>query len=199
MADLNAVLDYWFGDNPDDLAVINQYGKLWFGKDAQVDQELQDRFGHLVKEIGAEQIEIDSQSPRATLAKVILLDQFTRNIFRGRAEAFAYDPVALALAENLINCGAEQSLRPLERVFLYLPLEHSENLTHQEHCVKLYRALIDAVPPGWRKSFSGFLDYAVRHRDIVVRFGRFPHRNSILGRESTPEELSFLQQPGSSF
>ncbi|MCY1012744.1 DUF924 domain-containing protein [Nannocystis pusilla] len=124
------------------------------------------------------------------MALVILLDQFPRNMFRGTPEAFASDAKAREVANAALDAGHEHALTQEERLFLYLPLEHSEELADQERCVELMRALDET--PMW-------LDYAVRHRDVIARFGRFPHRNAVLGRESTAEECEFLMQPGSSF
>jgi uncharacterized protein (DUF924 family) len=121
---------------------------------------------------------------------VILLDQFPRNMFRGTAEAFASDAKAREIANLALESGHDHDLAQEERLFLYLPLEHSEELADQERCVELMRALDET--PLWH-------DYAVRHRDIIARFGRFPHRNAVLGRDSTAEECEFLMQPGSSF
>ncbi|WP_338089144.1 DUF924 family protein [Nannocystis pusilla] len=129
-------------------------------------------------------------APRGALALVILLDQFPRNMFRGTPEAFASDAKAREVANAALDAGHEHALTQEERLFLYLPLEHSEELADQERCVELMRALDET--PMW-------LDYAVRHRDVIARFGRFPHRNAVLGRESTAEECEFLMQPGSSF
>lgn len=130
----------------------------------------------------------------APLAELLLLDQFTRNVFRGTPRAFAGDARALVLARQLVDSGAHLALHPLERAFAYLPFEHAEDLAMQDRSVALFEALATGDP-----YFDDTLDYARRHRDIVQRFGRFPHRNAILGRASTPDEIAFLQQPGSSF
>ena len=130
----------------------------------------------------------------APLAELLLLDQFTRNVFRGTPRAFAGDARALALAQALVDSGAHLALHPLERAFAYLPFEHAEDRAAQERGVALFAALATGDP-----YFDDTLDYARRHRDIVQRFGRFPHRNAIIGRPSTPDETAFLQQPGSSF
>jgi uncharacterized protein (DUF924 family) len=131
--------------------------------------------------------------PDGALTLAILLDQFPRNLFRGRPEAFAQDAKARATAQAAIARGFDQLLAPVERVFIYLPFEHSEALDDQHRSVALFESL-PAVP--WR---AEQIDYAARHRDIIARFGRFPHRNAALGRVSAAEEAAFLQQPGSSF
>ena len=123
------------------------------------------------------------------MALVILLDQFPRNLFRGQARAFAGDARALALAKRAVAAGLDEAMPRAHRLFLYMPFEHSEDLADQETCIERMTALGSA----------GYLDYARRHRDIIARFGRFPHRNAALGRDSTAEEIAFLKEPGSSF
>ncbi len=200
MAAVDEILHYWFGDNDDDLQVLNNYGKLWFGKDHQLDREIKGRFGDLVGKANREGVlEGEEPAPKRSLATILLLDQFTRNIYRGEARAFASDPVALKLALEALKLGYDRLLRPIERVFLYLPLEHSEELAHQNRSVELFAQLKREVPEQQQAAFDGFLDYAIRHQLIIERFGRFPHRNQVLGRESTAEEIKFLQQPNSSF
>ncbi len=130
------------------------------------------------------------------LARILLLDQFTRNAFRDTPRAFAGDAQALALAESLVAAGRDKNLTPHQRWFAYLPFEHSESLLDQERSVALYSGLRREMQ---NETFDGVYDYALRHREIIARFGRFPHRNAILGRASTAEEIVFLGQPGSSF
>ena len=194
------ILTYWFGDCPDDLLVLEQKRALWFGKDEQLDRDIAARFGAWV--VAATQQELvlgNGSSSRRCLATIILLDQFTRNIYRADARAFASDELALQLALDALSAGYDRQLRPIERVFIYLPLEHAEQLELQERSVGLFKKLSQDVPEPMRPAFAGFLDYAVRHRDIIARFGRFPHRNKILGRVSSAEESEFLKQPNSSF
>lgn len=194
------ILSFWFGDSNDDQLVLQQQGKLWFGKDDQIDSQIRARFGALVELTARQGLLAGDESPaRRYLATILLLDQFTRNIYRGEARAFAGDQVALELALDALKSGYDQALRPIERVFIYLPLEHSENLALQNRSVELFSQLKNRVPERCRPAFAGFLDYAVRHQVIIARFGRFPHRNAILGRESTAEEKTFLRQPNSSF
>ncbi len=189
---------FWFGESDSDSETIRQNGQLWFGKDAQVDQEIYDRFADLIELASRQKIESDGLRPHLQLAVILLLDQFTRNIFRNDPRSFASDPLARLLAQELIGQSDEQ-LRPIERVFLYLPLEHSEELADQKRSVELFRDLHGSVPADVKESFAKFYDYALRHYEIIARFGRFPHRNTILGRTSTAEEIEFLSQPGSSF
>jgi uncharacterized protein (DUF924 family) len=189
---------YWFDDSDSDLEVIARKGKIWFGKDELVDRYIRDRFSDLIESAAHRQIETAGLKPQLRLAVILLLDQFTRNIYRNDPRSFASDPLARTMARDLLACSAER-LRPIEKVFLYLPLEHSEDLVDQEDSVALFYQLHDSAAENLREAFGGFLDYALRHRDIIARFGRFPHRNKILGRNSTAEEIEFLSQPGSSF
>ena len=186
-ADSAEVLGFWFGAPP--LVTRAE----WFRKDPAFDETIRARFGARVDDA------IDGRLPAPqgaedTLARLILLDQFPRNLFRGQARAFAGDAQALALALGLIDSGAERALHPLQRWFVYLPLEHAEDLPLQDRCVALIAALAAEAP-----GFDGALDYAERHRDVIRRFGRFPHRNAALGRESSAEELAYLATPGSGF
>ncbi|NVB42349.1 DUF924 domain-containing protein [Pseudenhygromyxa sp. WMMC2535] len=193
------ILSFWF---PDDRARANA---LWWGKDPALDAEIRARFGQTRARAKAGELDHWARSPRGRLAVIIVLDQFSRNLFRGDPETHAADEHALTLALEGIAAGDDRALRPIERLFMYMPLEHAEALEHQERCVQLVRALADevAAEPGVdtprRDRFASYVDFAIRHRDIVARFGRFPHRNALLGRESTPEELAFLEQPNSSF
>lgn len=188
------VLKFWFGDPQSRDASYRQRRKLWFGKDPEFDQAVTARFRPLYNRAVAGTLESWRTTPQAALALVIVLDQFPRNMFRGTPEAFATDNQALWVAKEAIELGYGQFLEPMQRIFLYLPLEHSENLEDQIEAVALFQILCDTNP-----ELSDTFDYAVRHKDVIEKFGRFPHRNAILGRESTPEEIEFLQQPGSSF
>jgi uncharacterized protein (DUF924 family) len=193
------ILSYWFGNEAGDAGTAKAQRKLWWAKDAAVDADIRTRFGDLVKAAAAGAHDDWMATPRGRLALILLFDQFPRNMYRDTPQAFAYDPLACRLALDGIAGGVERSLRPIERVFFYLPLEHAESLPLQERCVALFTALAAAAPDADKDMFSGYVDFAVRHRDIIRRFGRFPHRNRILDRTSTPEEIAFLQQPGSSF
>ena len=195
MVDYQKILSYWFGNDPDDLAVIQRQSTLWFGKSEQVDRQIQQLFEPMIDSVVRDRVLL----PRDSLAQIVLLDQFTRNIYRGQLRAFAFDSIALQMVLEGLEREEDRQLRPVERVFYYLPLEHSEKLENQNRSVDLYQALADEVPDDWQEAFDGFLDYAIRHQVIIERFGRFPHRNAILGRSSTPAEIEFLSQPGSSF
>ncbi len=161
----------------------------WFKKSDETDTKIGTRFLKTYKYVSESSNEDLVSSGRQVLAAVIVLDQFPRNLFRGHAQSFATDAKALALANRAIEAGYDQKMTLNERVVLYLPFEHSEDLANQYRAVSLISALDN----------ENFTQYAIAHRDVIERFGRFPHRNSILGRQSTPEELAYLAEPGSGF
>jgi len=181
------VLDFWFGRGAD----LGKRHKRWFEKDAAFDAEIAGRFLHVYEALTRSPAWLDQ--PRPCLARIVVLDQFPRQMFRGKPRAFISDPLALEAARWTVEQGYDRGLLPVERLFVYLPFEHSESLADQERACEL-TAPLAAFP-----ETNDVLRYAIAHRDIIRRFGRFPHRNAILGRTSTPEELEFLKQPGSSF
>ncbi|MEO7325833.1 MAG: DUF924 family protein [Dokdonella sp.] len=193
------LLQFWFGTRAADADVILDRGSLWFGGGADVDASIRTRFGELREAAIAGVLDDWLAFAHGRLALVILVDQFSRNLFRADAHAFAHDGLARTWCEHALDSGIDRALRPVERVFFYLPLEHSEVLADQQRSVALFRALLDEVDAGARTAFANYLDYAERHRDIITRFGRFPHRNAMLGRASTASEIEFLGQSGSSF
>jgi uncharacterized protein (DUF924 family) len=174
------VLSFWFAPAS---------RPCWFESEKGFDREIEERFLSLIEAAARGELEPWAETPRGALALCILLDQFPRNVWRGTPRAFASDAEARRVAGAALAAGHDRKLEADERLFLYLPFEHSEDLADQERSVALFHDLGDAEQ----------LDYAVRHHDIIARFGRFPHRNRVLGRVSTPEEQAFLQQPGSSF
>ena len=178
MADYRAeeVLRFWF----------SQDAKRWFEKNATFDAEIRSRFLPLYEELSGNQEWL--AQPDDCLARIVALDQFPRNRFRNTPRAFAADPVALAAAKHAVARGYDRGLLDVEKQFIYLPFEHSESLADQEKACELMRPLGDDL-----------YDWALRHKRIIERFGRFPHRNEILGRASTSEEIEFLRQPGSGF
>ena len=192
--DARAVLDFWFG--APGSATDGKPRDEWFRKCDAFDRAIEHRFAPLIESaLDGGLRGWDGQADTA-LARILLLDQFTRNIYRGTPRAFAGDPLALQIAEALVAAGRDKNLTPWQRWFAYLPFEHSESLLDQERSVALYAALRREMQ---HEAFDSALDYAERHRAIILRFGRFPHRNAILGRTSTAEEVDFLTQPGSSF
>ena len=188
----------WFGGKADDAASDRQ-SKLWCGKSAETDAELAERFTPLVEAARAGALDDWAETPQGTLALILLTDQLPRNIYRGTGAAFASDARARAVAVAALDRGWDRQLLPIERVFIYLPLEHAESMADQERSVALYTRLFQEAPEKQLERYRNFLTFALRHRRVIERFGRFPHRNAILGRESTPEEIAFLQEPGSSF
>ena len=177
---IDEVLAFWFEElTPDD----------WFGGGEAVDARIRDRFLALHEALREEVPESWRATARGVLAAVIALDQFPRNLYRGDGQAFAADPAALALATEAIERGLDQAMSNDERKFFYLPFEHSEDPAVQARSVELFATLEN----------EDTLGYALRHKEIIDRFGRFPHRNEVLGRESTPEEIEFLKEPDSSF
>jgi uncharacterized protein (DUF924 family) len=177
------ILDFWFGGDR----------KAWFEKNPAFDEEIRCRFLSVYEQALEEKLETWKQAPGSCLARVILLDQFPRNMFRGSAKAFAADSLARDAARVILGNGWDKAMTPDERMFAYLPFEHSESLADQERCLALMQEI--AVFP----ETADLPKWAEAHLGIIRRFGRFPHRNEALGRASTPEEVEFLKQPGSSF
>jgi len=194
-----SVLAFWFGKPGSAGEVAGRQRKLWFGKSPANDRAVIERFAATLTAATAGQLDHWARTPHGRLALVIVLDQFPHHIHRDLPQAFATDPQSLALSLAALKTGEDRQLAPIERVFLYLPLEHAESLDMQERSVSLYEQLAHEAAADERVLFEGFLDYARKHRDVVACFGRFPHRNEILGRPSTPDELEFLKQPGSRF
>lgn len=194
MERVEEVLGFWFGDPEDAAGEYGRQRQVWFKKDPAFDDIIRQRFLRDVEQAMGGALEAWRDQPRPCLALVLLLDQLPRNLFRGDARSFASDRAALAAAYHALDQGYDQQVIPVERVFFYLPLEHSENLADQDRSVALVRSL-HATHSG----FESALDYALRHREVIQRFGRFPHRNEVLGRETTPAEADFLRQPGSRF
>jgi uncharacterized protein (DUF924 family) len=191
MSPPETILEFWFGDRS-----TNEYGKprqVWFQKKPEFDETVRSRFLDDYQAAASGQYDDWTNDPRTTLALILLLDQFPRNLFRDRPEAFATDTKALEIAKDAIARGFDRQLLPVERWFVYLPFEHSENLENQRRSVEFFHQL-EGDPDS-----ATTIDYADRHFQVIERFGRFPHRNQILGRPNTPEEAEFLQQPGSSF
>lgn len=199
------LLFFWFGPRPYTAARVQQHSRLWFGApDApeltpQTDELIRERYADVT--LAAERGELSAweSSPRRRLALILLLDQFSRNMYRGSARAFAQDLQALSLTVSGMQIGADAALDPVERLFFYMPLMHAENLDVQEESVAAFRRLLEEAPAELRRTFEGNLRSAVLHRDIITRFGRFPRRNRALGRESTPDEVEWLATEGDEF
>lgn len=186
------ILDFWF--LPATAPGHGQARAEWFRKDPTFDAQIRHHFGALLEQALAGGLTHWDVSPPGALARILLLDQFTRNAFRDSARAFAGDALALAGAQAVVASGADIQLAPLQRWFVYLPFEHAENLALQERSVMLFSQLQQDSG-----DFAAALDYALRHRAVIARYGRFPHRNSILDRASSADELEYLRQPGAGF
>lgn len=184
---------FWFGELDESGLCASDHHALWFGASAATDALCHEQFGAPLALARQGQLQDWAQTDRGLIALVVLLDQFSRNIHRGTAQAFAGDPLALALARDAIDSSRHLRLPWIHRVFLYLPLEHCEDLAAQDQCVALFEELARLTG---HPQFAGFLRYAIAHREVIAQFGRFPHRNAALGRTSSAAELSFLQEHG---
>jgi uncharacterized protein (DUF924 family) len=191
VATWSEVLEFWFGapNAPDH----GEPRDAWFEKSAEFDAEVRDRF--VGTWVAAAQHQLDGwlDEPQSALALIIVLDQFPRNMFRASAKAFVADRQAQSIADRFVSRGWDRDLKPAHRWFVYLPFEHAESLPMQERSMALFAGLVDHA------GSASAIDFARRHYEVIKRFGRFPHRNAILGRDSTPAELEFLKQPGSGF
>ncbi len=194
------VLAFWFGELNEDGTAKPEVAARWWKKDDAIDEAIRARFGETHASAARGELDGWAATPRGRVALVIVLDQFSRNLHRGSPDAFANDDKALALAREGVERGEHRTLPPLHAYFLVMPFMHAEDRDAQARCVELFRELADVAPnEALEESFANGVDFAERHRVIVDRFGRFPHRNDVLGRESTDEEREFLTQPGSSF
>ncbi len=192
------ILHFWFGDLQTDDQISEAKHRIWFNKNDEIDQACS-RFEAELLKVAQGDTETWKTSPRGILALIILLDQFSRNIYRNSPKAFAQDPQALALSLKAVETGVDAALRPIERIFLYMPQMHSEKLAHQKQSIRLFENLLETAPLNLKEIMKASLDAAHRHCEIIERFDRFPHRNEILARPNTPEEEAFLTQPGYRF
>jgi uncharacterized protein (DUF924 family) len=188
-ANFEEVLDFWFGREGE--PGYGEFREVWFMKDPEFDRQVRDRFESVYEAAATGRLDDWKEEARSSLALVILLDQFPRNMFRGDPKSYATDRKAQQTAEDAVDRAFDRELPAFQRMFLYMPLMHSEDLGHQRRSVELFRGLGGEGDSPYH--------YAVRHKEIIERFGRFPHRNEILGRRTTPEEAEFLTQPDSSF
>ncbi len=193
------VLEFWFGTLDQKGRADADHVGRWWKKDDDFDAEIRQRFSALHEAIVARRHEEFRAEPRGRLAYVIVLDQFSRNMFRGSERMFEGDEQALQAADEGVRAGHDRALAFDERTFLYMPFMHSEKLEDQDRCVALFQALRSEVDDTLRERVDSSIEFAGRHRDIVQTFGRFPHRNAVLERTSTAHELEFLLKPGSSF
>ena len=200
MSEIDDVLEFWFGACGADGSLDAAKQKMWFGDGRHYDAGIRERFGALLERAARGDLHQEwAATPRGTIALVVVLDQFSRHIHRGTPAAFTQDPAAQRLVSAGLARRTDRELYPAHRAFFYMPLEHAEDIEMQRLGVRCFDGLARIVPEASRKEYESFLDYAQRHLAIIERFRRFPHRNKILGRVSTPQETAFLKQPGSSF
>jgi len=196
---IDDVLDFWFGDLNELGCSSPEHRKRWWTKSDAFDDAVRSQFLNDYEAIVEGDREAWRNTARGALAFIIVLDQFSRNMFRGTPKMFAADELARDVCREGIDAGFDTELSFDERVFFYLPLEHSEEITDHLQCMDLFNVLADCSPEQLEADAKNYLDYAQSHKAIIDRFGRYPHRNATLGRTSTPEEIEFLKNPGSSF
>lgn len=196
---VNQILNFWFGNVSAIEQPLPEKIQLWFKKSEDTDKAISNHFSELLGMAGRGELQEWEKAPDSALALILLTDQFSRNIFRNSSEAFSFDPIALQNTLQSIDQGFDSSFHPLKRAFFYLPLEHSENIEYQKLSLKKFTELAGISDNENEKILKSYQDFAVKHYEIIARFGRFPHRNQVLGRISTQEETEFLKTPGSSF
>ena len=201
MSNIEEILSYWFGagGEPITLTSFKERTKLWFFKNNETDEHVRTHYAVDVERAARGELDAWADSPRGRLALVLLLDQFPRNIFRGSALSFRSDAHARDWVSDAVDRGIDARLTVDERFAFYLPLMHTEDIAFQKRYVDLYARLRDDAPAELKPEFESAHAFAIRHREIIKRFGRFPHRNVILGRVSSEEEIAFLKEPNSSF
>lgn len=204
--DKHNILDFWFDAAQDNSAVAlsdddisKRQSALWWQKNPAVDTDIRQRFEPVLKALLRGQFNDWLEDAEGRLAAIIVLDQFSRNMYRNSALSYTQDSLALHWCLEGIRLGHDKQLRPIQRVFFYMPLEHAESTQMQALCLEKFQQLHADSPESFQTAANGFIDFAQKHKVIVDRFGHFPHRNAILGRESSAEEIEFLQQPGSGF
>ena len=187
-----AVLDFWFGDGLQQGWPTDDRGKLWWGGGDALDTTIKNQFGPLVHSAVAGGLAEWESDPLQRLALVILLDQFTRNVFRGHADAFSGDARSQRMVRQWLDLNRDLDMPPVARAFTYMPLMHAEDLAHQDECVRRFTLLQADAPAPVKQHIAGHVKSAIEHRDIIATFGRFPHRNRVLGRTTTEAEAAFL-------
>ena len=190
---------FWFGVLKAPADLPREKLTFWFMKNESLDNYIRDAYLSILEDATSGQFEDWKKTPRGYLCLILVLDQFPRHIYRNKPESFSNDPQALQLVLDGLEQGIDHNLYPIERTFFYMPMQHSEDLSVQEQSVELYAQLVEDVHEIVKPFFQEFHKYAKMHLDVIKEFGRFPHRNAILDRESTPEEVAFLKKPGSSF
>ncbi|BBM84867.1 DUF924 family protein [Candidatus Uabimicrobium amorphum] len=194
------ILNYWFGETIQDAEnTASDKQPLWFTGSKDIDSEITEKFGSALEDAKNGKFNDWENTPQNRLALIILLDQFSRNIYRNTPRMYESDPQSLQLCLAGIEQKVDDELFPIHRQFFYMPLQHAEDLQLQEKSVQMYTKTWEEAPESTKEYFAQTVTYAKKHHDVIAMFGRFPHRNAILQRESTKEEKEFLQTPGSSF
>jgi uncharacterized protein (DUF924 family) len=193
------ILAFWFKEHELTAPQIDGRMEIWFGEDPAFDREIEREFSNDVEDASKGAIDYWAHQPAGRLALILLLDQFRRNLYRGTAAAFAKDKAALKLCIEGAMQKKDKGLTPIQRAFFYMPLQHAESRKVQAKSVEIFRKLAEAVSPTYRETFETIAQFAELHRDIIERFGRFPHRNRLLNRKNTPEEEQFLAGENTSF
>lgn len=199
--EINRILDFWFGDLKENEIPSDEYRKKWWIKDSENDMQIKNQFGNSLELAKRGALDGWEKNPNGSLALIILLDQFSRNIFRNNKKAFSQDEKALQISLTGIEKGYDREFHPVKRVFYYMPFIHSELMEIQEISIECFSNLANEFtkPESIARTVTDSLEYALKHYEIVKRFGRYPHRNAIMERESTFEEIEFLNEPESSF
>lgn len=192
------ILDFWFGSDYEPGGDEPEFRKEWFIKDEAFDERIRECFADDLERAARGEYDDWADTPHGRLALIILLDQFSRNLFRGSPRSWTQDLLALKLSLEGIEQGDDLELGVVERAFFYLPIEHSEDMHLQDLSVEKFGELLE-IAPEIAGGENGLYDYAVKHRDVIEQFGRYPHRNEVLGRPNTPEEEEFLAKPGAGF
>lgn len=196
---INNILQFWFGTEVDQKKLIAQQSGIWWGKSDDIDTIIKNKFGQIYQLAINDGLSEWLQTAKGQLALIIVLDQFSRVINRNSSNAFSQDSKALKITLDGISLNIDKSLSVVERVFFYMPLEHAEDIELQNQCVGLFQQLLFDVPEELKNEFQNFLEFAKKHQLIIERFNRFPHRNAVLNRSSSAEEIAFLTEPNSSF
>jgi uncharacterized protein (DUF924 family) len=199
MVEADEILKFWFADAADSPAAAAARGEFWFQVNEKVDRQIWFLFADTLSDAASGLFDVWAEEPDGRLALIILLDQCPRNMYRGTAEVFRHDPRAMALAREGVECGQLESLSVPEQLFFLLPYQHSEKLAIQKAGVELYEIVAAKAADEWRAVAEGYRDFAVRHYDIIAQFGRFPHRNQVLGRQSSGAEERYLAGGGDTF
>ncbi len=193
MERVEEILKFWFGRVEETIVPSENRARIWFGESSEVDTEIKAKFSDDLERASRGEFKEWENSPRGQLALIITLDQFSRHVYRDRPEAFLQDDYALGICIQGVDTQADHQLSLIERVFYYFPFLHSEHLTHQERSIRSYQMLVELAFPETQVIYESFFKFANHHYNIVRRFGRFPQRNTVLGRESTSEEINYLK------